>query len=75
MANVNNQGRSTALQSGVYTTYFGGVKKLLSEYFSTLVIPQGTRQYILLWLYVRTGAVRSLTQSAISWFTCLVSCY
>ena len=41
MANVNNnQGRTTSFTSGVYTTYFGGVKKLLSEYFSSLVVPQ-----------------------------------
>ena len=41
---VNNNhgtGRATAFASGMYTSYFGGVKKLLSEYFSSLVIPEG----------------------------------
>lgn len=33
--------RRSGFTPGVYTTYFGGVKKLLTEFFSHLVIPEG----------------------------------
>ena len=42
----NNHGRTTTFTSGMYTSYFGGVKKLLAEYFSSLVIPEGIFKYV-----------------------------
>ena len=41
MKDMASGGQGGGFTSGVYTTYFGGVKKLVSEYFSHLVIPEG----------------------------------
>lgn len=41
MASKESKEGARIFTSASYTTYFGGVKKLLTEYFTTLVVPQG----------------------------------